>query len=205
MNKKYVGILIVVAGLLLLIGIIYIIFFHKFVPKEEMKTIEQEAAQSTSTLPREGGQTVLQEQGGAVIKYTPPTESEKKQEDLKRMASAFAERFGSFSNQSNYGNIGDLKIFMTSKMRVWADNYVAEAIAKKNDASIYYGITTKAVSMEIKKFDDAGGAAEVLVGTRRREATGTTDNASFFQQDILIIFAKENGAWKVDNAFWQAK
>ena len=33
-------------------------------------------------------------------------------EDLKSLASSFAERMGSYSNQSDYGNMSDLKLFM---------------------------------------------------------------------------------------------
>lgn len=33
---------------------------------------------------------------------------------------SFAERFGSFSNQSNYGNFTDLSIMMTEAMNNWA-------------------------------------------------------------------------------------
>lgn len=202
MNRKYLGILIIIIGLLLLIGIVYIIFFHKFAPSEEEKIEKEEITQPTAT-PEEKKTAPAGEK--VVIEYRPLLSAKAREEDLKRMASSFAERFGSYSNQSNYGNIQDLKMFMTSKMKEWADSYIAEAIARKSDSSIYYGITTRTVSAEIKKFSEEEGAAEILVKTQRREATGTTGNTASFPQDILVIFIKESGVWKVAGAYWQGR
>ena len=125
-------------------------------------------------------------------------------EDLSRMAGSFAERFGSYSNQSNFNNIVDLKLFMSERMKEWADNYVGAQRVKETATDIYYGITTKAVAEEIREYDDDSGKASVYVQTRRREATSSTNNTSkVFGQDIIIKFIKEKGAWKVDGANWQ--
>lgn len=204
MNRKYLGIIIIAAGLLLLAGIVYIIFFHKFAPpaaetppiSEEKATAAPAKPQPTATVPP----TPV-----VSIEPTAPAKKEMTTEDLGRLAALFAERFGSFSNHSNYGNIDDLRIFMSDKMKVWADNYITEAIARGGETNIYYGITTKAIIETVKQFDETGGRAEVLVKTRRREAAGATSNASYFEQDILISFVKERGAWKVNSAYWQAK
>lgn len=127
-------------------------------------------------------------------------------DDLLRLASSFAERYGSYSNQSNFANISDLKLFMTKRMQVWANDYVAGQQALDSDTSIYYGITTKSVAEEIRDYDDDEGAASILVKTRRREASGTTSNTSqVFDQNILINFVKEQGSWKVDSANWLNK
>jgi len=127
-----------------------------------------------------------------------------KKDDLKRLAASFAERFGSYSNQSNFGNITDLKIFMSRRMQGWADDYIN---ARRGDGSandLYYGITTKAVAQEVKDMDDDTGQASILVQTRRREATGSILNTSnVFDQGVLVSLIRENGSWKVDSAVWQ--
>ena len=124
--------------------------------------------------------------------------------DLMRMAASFAERFGSYSNQSNFSNILDLKMFMSQRMKAWADTYVLEHRDSKQGLDIYYGITTKAIGEEILTYDDDIGRASVLIHTRRREAAGTINNASeVFSQDVTIMFIMENSAWKIDSAFWQ--
>lgn len=122
--------------------------------------------------------------------------------DVEKMAASFAERFGTYSNQAGFSNMVDLKIFMSRSMQVWADDYVVKQTKANND--IYYGITTKAVVVETKNFNDESGQATVLVKTRRREATMTTGNVSkVFNQDITVNVVKEDGAWKINSAYWE--
>lgn len=201
-KKRIIGITIIVVGLILLAIIIYFLFFYNFSqPVPEEKNVQNIPA-SVKTEP------TLPEQKKAIFNVNERpkiTKEEIAEEELKRMAASFTERFGSYSNQSSYGNILDLKIFMTAKMQDWADNFIKEIIAKSVYSGIYYGVTTKAVSETIRKFDEDGGEAIILVSAQRREAAGATNNITTSYQDILIKFTKEKGAWKVDSADWQKK
>ena len=201
MGRRIWGIIIVILSLALIAGIVYIIFFYKFSPAAEPVVIEpatQPAIVATTSVPAEPLATNVQP-------VSPLKKSEVSGDDLARMASAFAERFGSFSNQSDYGNIRDLLIFMTATMKNWADNYISDARSKKGDTSIYYGIVTKAIAATINRFDGDAGQAEILVRTQRRESAGASSNSSTFYQDIIIKFLRENGVWRVDGIYWQEK
>jgi len=197
-KKKIIKILIIIFALILLIAIIYYLFFYQAGPKvmekikEQPDTTQQPA--SEAQLPGAAGEK-------AVIK-SKIKEDKIDETALMRMAAAFAERFGSFSNQSNYGNISDLKIFMSAKMRDWADDFVAREKQKNAETAVYSGVTTKALYQEVKEFDEPGGRAEISVKTQRREITGDIEAAAFYQ-DIAIKFVKEKGEWKVDSAEWQ--
>lgn len=203
------GLLMVVSGILVLIGIIYMYFFYKPARPNVSENEEENQIVDDSNLNGKGlkpNKTNNQPEVAVVeVENKLPPKNEVNKEDLKRMASSFAERYGSFSNQSNFGNISDLKVFMSSNMQAWADDYVKEEIAKKSDSSIYYGVTSKAISQEIVNYDEADGSAEILVHTQREEATGTTSNISRFQQDIKLMFIKERKAWKVNGAYWQER
>lgn len=202
MSRRWIGVIIVILGLAMLAGIIYVLFFMDFKKAPvtgDLKTIQNPAGQAeTATKPAEDDKKTV-----AIRPASEPKEMG--EEDLKKMAALFTERYGSYSNQSNYRNMRDLEIFMTSSLQTWVENFIKQSIAKKNDASIYYGITTKAISQKVQDFDDAGGRAKILVKTQRRESTGTSVNSSSFQQEIEIGFVKEAGAWKVDKAVWQNK
>lgn len=200
MNRKILGIIIVVIALALIAGIVYIIFFHKF--SQPADEVEPQPVVQTSQ-PAVQEEPVKQPVSSQTI--SPLKKTQVQSDDLARMASAFAERFGSFSNQSDYGNIRDLQIFMTNEMKNWSDNYIEQARAKQADPSIYYGIVTKAVASEIKQFDSDTGKAEILIKTQRRESTGTTSNSSVFYQDITIKYLRQSGAWRVDGAYWQSR
>lgn len=205
MPKTFLKVLAGIMALVVLAGIFYVIFFYDFTgnnapPAGNTETSATVAPDGATT--EETNQPVVNNEirktGNIDI-----TKSEIGEESLKRIASSFAERFGSYSNHSGYSNVLDLKIFMTKSMQVWADNFVEEERAKEKYNAIYYGITTKAVSEEVKKFDDDTGQADILVKTQRRESTGEMGNASVSYQDVLISFSKENDSWKVNKAEWQ--
>jgi len=144
--------------------------------------------------------------GGTTVSAVVPEvgSAEKLRSDVSRLAAAFAERFGSYSNQGDFENLLDLKSLMTEKMQVWVDNYVAESKTNQTDNAVYFGVTTKSVSTEIISLDEAGGEARVKVSTQRREASGTmSDNVRVYYQDLELIFKKVGGEWKVDEAAWK--
>lgn len=124
------------------------------------------------------------------------------QAQLATIAQNFAERFGSYSNQNNFDNILNLQDLMTEKMKKWSEEYVATEKAKITDTSVYYGVTTKALSYQKINFE-MDKSAGFIVTTQRVEATGTTTNITkTYYQDITILLIKENNAWKVDEAKW---
>lgn len=197
-KRKIIGFLIIFVGLIILIGIIYFMFFYG--PTSEVVPGDSEGASQPTLSTSEVEPT---NKGKAVIEVKTPAEKEIRQTDLGQLAMAFAERLGSYSNQSDYGNIQDLKIFMSENMLEWADNYISESRAEEREAEIYEGITTKAITREIKQINEALGLAEVLVKTQRKKAVITTGNTSTYYQDIVIEFVRENDIWKVDKANWQ--
>lgn len=223
MNRRFLGILIIIAGLLILGGVVYVIFLGKFsisdfFRKDETTEITTQT-ETEATVEKTGDaivktrvpEAVIRERPTAVNPEAQPIEEIKRSDvsqfnkaDLERMAASFAERFGSYSNHSNFSNIVDLKVYMSKKMEQWADSFVFEQRKEGLSDAIYFGITTKAVSEEVKDFDDDIGSASILVFTRRREYTGSTSNISnTYDQNILIDFVNERGAWKIDAATWQ--
>lgn len=221
MKRKIFGVIIIIIGLGLLAGFSYVMVFNRgFIDEwlDKLNFWKQEEVFSPPTTDRQDNQ--------APVNGSPPSRDDIKRivvvnneradeqavreefgkHDLLRMAGSFTERFGSFSNQSNYSNILDLKIFMSEKMKRWADNYIAEQRERGVKQDIYYGIITKHIAKELKEFDEDLGRASVLVNTRRREATISTSNISnVFNQDIEVNFVKERQVWRVDSAYWQAE
>lgn len=203
MNRRIWGIIIIVLALAIIAGIVFFSFFYKpsTAPEPAAEQTAAPVSQPATTLePTEAAKSLVTVQPGSPLK-----KPKVKPDDLSRMAAAFAERFGSFSNHSDYGNLRDLRIFMTSAMKDWAQDYIDTARLKKADASIYYGIVTKAVSSQVKQFDADLGQAEILVKTQRRESAGATGNSSAFYQDIIIKYLREGSIWRVDGAYWQSK
>lgn len=130
--------------------------------------------------------------------------NETEQVSVLLIAESFAERFGSYSNQSDYSNLDDLTVFMTNSMTSWVNNTYKENLRLQNpDFNTYYAIETKAISKQVENLDEEKGSAEVLVKTQRQEFKNNTNNPTVFYQDILLKFVKSNDQWEVDGAYWQ--
>lgn len=124
------------------------------------------------------------------------------EDNLKKLAINFTERFGSFSNQGQYENIKDLKPMMTVAMIKFADSYILKLESQYPDINKYYGITTKAINATVAGLDKTKGIGNVVLNTQRREAAGsTTVNARVFYSEIKIRFVHQGENWLVDGAY----
>ncbi len=191
-------IIIVIAFLLLFLAFIYWLLIRPNLPSPGGTTIPT----NTNT-----GQTspvslpaINTNQPAAEIKIP---DEDKIKTDLSRLAAAFAERFGSYSNQGNFENILDLKAIMTPALQQWADNFIKKNGTTASGASAYSGVTTKAISTAISSFDKGAGSAKIVVGTQKIETSGNLGgNQKVYYQDLELIFKKIGDEWKVDEATW---
>ncbi len=199
------SILIIIFSLLILGAIVYFLFFYNFKQDVEILRGEEKIAEESESpsLEPEKGQITKKVPKKEENKTEPPDEEDIISANLQKIASSFAERFGSYSNHSDYENITDLKVFMSVKMAVWADRFIKESREKSDYAAIYEGVVTKAVSSEIKNINLGEGEAEISVKTQKIKLSGAISNFSTEYEDISISFVKEGGVWKVDSAYWQ--
>jgi len=201
--KKFKITISIFLGILVILIIFYFLFFYNF----GKNTINNKNNSNNiiNNINKNNIENSVNNIGNTdiVVDNSPVVKEVINEESLMRMAMLFAERFGSYSSHSNYENIDDLKIFMSQKMQVWADDYIKTLRAKQTSLDNFYGITTKALTKKINTYNDETGKGEVFVSTKRKEMN--EDKETNFYQDIIISFIKEGGVWKVDNAEWQKK
>lgn len=130
-----------------------------------------------------------------------PPEKPDERGNMKRVAAAFAERYGSYSNVGDFENVLDLKVYMTTSLQAWADSYVADARSKPR-SSEYSGTTTRAISVDVAAFDEAAGTASLVVKTQRRETGSTIGSERVYYQDLKLEFMKSGESWKVNTVAW---
>lgn len=199
-DRKKIGILIMIVALIIIIAIIYFVFLRK--PATTVNTGTPTENGITNELPiatQVGTTTPGDKKPNGNYNVAAEKPHKTNGDDLGKISMSFAERFGSFSNQSDYGNFTDLNILMTDNMKEWADKSVKDLKAKATSTA-YYGIKTTALTYEVKNFDDNAGKAEILIGTQRQE----NNNPSYIQ-NIDLNLVKVNGDWLFDKAYWQAK
>lgn len=203
-NRKTTGILLILLGLIIIAAIVYFMFMKKAATNEPLtpgtvSNAQLPAGSDTGTTtpsdkPRNNIQYDISKEATHAINAT----------DLAQRSMAYATRLGSYSTQSDYNNFTDLKIYMTASMQAWADKYVEEQKAAAKSGS-YYGITAKALTTEIKSFDDKAGTAEIIVTAERRESTTAIGGGEPYNQKLDISFLKVNGEWLMNTAYWEKR
>lgn len=120
-----------------------------------------------------------------------------------RLAMSFVERYGSYSNQSDYGNLENLYPFMTEAFATATKAFILGERRKGADTSIYFGVTTHAVSFTVGGFDEKLGTASFTVATTRQESVGAGSNKRQYDQNALVTMANIGGAWKISGLTWR--
>jgi len=111
----------------------------------------------------------------------------------------FVERFGTYSNVSDFQNIEDLK-------PVVAPDFYNTVIAQRKNltfaeqTSIAYDAYDAKV-VQVDWLEETSDAATAQVTTRRHHIT--EDSNEPFSQDIVVRFQKINDQWLVTEAVWQ--
>jgi len=204
-NRRNIGITLIILGLIILGLVIYFTIFKKAVTPGGAGTPVENAAGTLPEAEKKGTTTpgdVLLDKKFDVSKEVV---HEVNSADLAKRAMLYSERLGSFSSQSEYTNFSDLKIYMTESMKAWADKTIKDLQEKNKGGQAYYGIETKALTTEVKSYDDKIGQAEISVATQRRESTEKIGGGDPFIQKINLSFLKVNGEWLIDKAYWQNK
>ncbi|MBU0614329.1 hypothetical protein KJ766_03570 [Patescibacteria group bacterium] len=140
---------------------------------------------------------VEQIDGGVV---TPEDEMEQAFSSLPHsVARSFVERFGSFSSESDYSNIEDVKQLSTANMQSRLSSVV---IAAQNDqAQGYYGVSTRVMVIEIENQTDS--SATLRITTQREESIDSPANTTIRYQDIILQMVWDGQKWLVDDFTWE--
>lgn len=126
---------------------------------------------------------------------------EAKNADLYAFARSFVERYGSYSNQSNFENMEDLYAFMTERMKTTTAAFVKQQRQMSQGGSAYRGTTTHVLSVSARSQDN--DSAMLLITTQRQESSAGSTSGRVFYQSIELRLLKEAAQWKVDEANWK--
>ncbi len=118
-----------------------------------------------------------------------------------QMAELFAERYGSYSNQGNFGNLKDLLPVMTATYRAATEAYLAAA--KPSDAADYQGVTSVKISTKVRSYDASAGTATVAVMLQQQKSAGASVTPSISYRSLKMTLKKSGSDWRVDSAAWE--
>lgn len=198
MDKKKKTILIIGIIIILLIAAFLIYWLVIKQTPEETPVVKNEVE-------IDGDKVVLDVGGNKqeLIKAEKPTAEAVAQASLEVEAKNFVERFGTFSNHSNFVNLEELLPKMTPNFANWVKNSYMVKLKEDYDVNgSLYKITTFAPVAYIDEQTDT--TAKITLQTSRTEVLGFgTENT--FRQDVTMDLVKQNNEWLVDALYWQDK
>lgn len=176
--------------LIALVIILILLLWWWFRPQSVAPQPTQPQTQGKVVLPA----TAAVDLGTQGTQITTPSNGEL---EVMSLARTFAERYGSWSTDSNFQNLRDVTPLVTDALRATFE----ATIAKGADTTVFKGTETKAINVTIKSLTAA--AANVDVQTQRVE----TDEAlkrvvSYHVLSLKLI--KKGQYWLVDTATWQS-
>lgn len=119
--------------------------------------------------------------------------------DVVSLSKSFVERYGSYSNEADFANLGDVLPLVSAPFSAELQNIIDTGVVPDE----YYGVTTSIVTVKVQEEDEAAGTATAAITTQREEAVGSPQNITVKYQDIVLTFVMEDTVWKVDSATWQ--
>jgi len=135
--------------------------------------------------------------GGEVPEGTPirpSTSLETNQNAVRQLAKIFVERYNSYSTDSDFQNIIDVKELVTPAL--WQT--LSAKIGKAPATGSFVGVTTKVFTTEIKTWEN-NSATVNLNATIREEKNGVSSDR---QQSIAVEIVKNGEGWLVSSFQW---
>ncbi len=127
----------------------------------------------------------------------PPVNSaEREKLYVVQLSKIFVERYMSYSNQGQNGNISDVVGLATSAMVKYIETQSGEF------SRDYKGVSTKVISSSLQDF--AKDKATVTIGIQQFiEEKGKSGVTAYKNGSVTLV--KENGIWKVDGLYFEKK
>lgn len=135
--------------------------------------------------------------GDAVAPVAPPKEPDR--QAAESLARFFIERIGSYSNQSDFQNVDDVKPLMTARVVIWAEGLKKQGTADGG----YRGVTTKALALEVIEWKPKQSAVMRVSTQRQEQQDGAAD--SVYYQDAEVNLVYQGDGWLVDGVYWKEK
>jgi vacuolar-type H+-ATPase catalytic subunit A/Vma1 len=112
------------------------------------------------------------------------------------VARMFAERYASFSSESDFANVKDLFPLMTLSLREREEARIRAA----GSGGEYLGITSSVVTMSTITMNE--NEAMIEAGLQRRVTEGEARTEETRYETLRLQLLKENGSWFVTEVGW---
>lgn len=124
-------------------------------------------------------------------------EADLRKKELMIEARNFIERYGSFSTDSQFTNLYELKDEMTNRFWQETEKYIASQQIKKSQE--FYGVSTKVLN--ISENNSSNNLIIYSALTQRKETKNQTEKILYQSAELKMV--KQGNGWLVDGVSWK--
>ena len=190
MSKRTITIIIIIAVVIIGLAVALLLVDESFfVPKAEVNQNLNQQAEPQANLP---------DPGKGYEEVEPAVRLSPAEQDVTSLARNFAERYGSYSTDSNFANLEEVKILASAKLISQLQELIDAGSANES----FYGVSSRALKVEILNLDETAGSAAVEVNLQRQETKEGQAEFVYYQK-MLLSLIRSGSKWLVDGAEWQ--
>ena len=198
-------IIILLAGAVIIVGLIVAAVFGVFSKKETPLTPEQAARAELKNTdlsflenPSPVQNTVFDASNAQAFPDQGDTgEISPLEREARALAAFFTERLGTYSSDAGGAQFDDVRAFMTKAMQGWADNFRAQEPKRAG----YYAVQTTVATVETKEFNALKRRAAFNLTVNRSETAGAKTE-KYQQKASLELLQNNQGQWLVNSLYW---
>ncbi len=195
-------IIIFVIALILLVLVLWLVMFRTVETDNgkttETKTLDQVLYELTSESSRV---SIGNQEVSTTVKTKQLSAEEEEKNVLIGFVRDFVERFGTYSNQTDFADVLELKRYMTDNAKPFIDRYVDGIKRKYPYSDGYYGITTIAASVRPIDFSAGSERVQVRISARRQVTSSSVEDVYTQEADVEVV--RKGDEWKINGVYWK--
>ena len=122
-------------------------------------------------------------------------------EEFEAFARSFAERFGTYSNQSHFTNLRHVLTMTTAPLNARLEDIISSGNTTSNQES-YRGVSTIALSINTIERDGDGSITRAAILTQRRYEE-EQKQLRIVTETLIVNVMTNNGMWFISDAQWK--
>ncbi|MBT3690481.1 hypothetical protein HOE31_02695 [bacterium] len=184
MSKKNIIIISLIVIVVIGLAIAVLLMDDSFFDEPEVISFDQDIVIDDTSVP----EVIVEPE--VIINLTPIEVT------VTTVANNFAERFASYSSDSGFLNLEEVKLLSTNLLKVKLN----EMIEDSEGSDEFYGISSKVLKTDINALDEENGNANIIITLQREETIGS--EISVIYQDLELNLVEAGNSWLVNDFEW---
>lgn len=198
--KQKFLIIIIILAVALIVGISIIYYVYNI--NQDPDTVNANANKKlTNTTTVTTNSSTTNTNSSTTETVAPERTEQEEKTFILNLAKNFTERFGTYSNQNDFANLENSKVYATADMQARLDKIIDDN--QKYKYQPYFSIDAEATSATLLEYEFGQDSAKAQVVAIRQETQSLPDKTTNYNQTAEVVLKKQNNTWKIDIITWR--